>query len=172
MPPANTVEPLVMGKIANRGAAPVNLKGGWIIVPFSRGVLTRRAMVRRAMIRREEERKKYEEGGEEVEVDEEWEWEWEWEWEEEAEAEEEEEEEAEAEEEEEVEVEEEVEEVEEEEEREVEEWEWERIEDLQNDVAIICWYAEIVNDATGVGRYCSPRHPTYFEPSPVDFNGI
>jgi len=119
-----------MGKIANRGAAPVNLKGGWIIVPFSRGVLTRQ------VIGREEEEEEREE--------EEYEWEWE--------------------EEEEVEV----------EEEEVEEWEWERIEDLQNDVAIICWYAGIFNDASGVGTQtcCSPRRPTYFEPSPIDFNGI
>jgi len=39
--PANTVESLVMGKITNRGSALVNLKGGWIIVPFSRGVHTK-----------------------------------------------------------------------------------------------------------------------------------
>jgi len=39
--PANTVESLVMGKITNRGSAKVNLKGGWIVVPFSRGVHTK-----------------------------------------------------------------------------------------------------------------------------------
>jgi hypothetical protein len=32
--------PWPTGKITNRGTAAVNLEGGWIIVPFSRGVHT------------------------------------------------------------------------------------------------------------------------------------
>ena len=39
--PYNTVESLVMGKITNRGSRKVNLRGGWIVVPFSRGVHTK-----------------------------------------------------------------------------------------------------------------------------------
>ena len=39
--PYNTVESLVMGKLVNAGATSVNLRGAWLVVPFSRGVHTK-----------------------------------------------------------------------------------------------------------------------------------
>ncbi len=40
--PANTIEALVMGRLAaNVGASRVNLKGSWFVIPFSRGVQTK-----------------------------------------------------------------------------------------------------------------------------------
>lgn len=39
--PFNAVEALVMGKITNTGRKAVNLKGAWVIIPFSRGVHTK-----------------------------------------------------------------------------------------------------------------------------------
>ncbi|GMH38711.1 hypothetical protein BSKO_06595 [Bryopsis sp. KO-2023] len=39
--PFNTIEVVVLGDIKNSGKAPVNLKGGWIVIPFSRGVHTK-----------------------------------------------------------------------------------------------------------------------------------
>lgn len=38
--PYNSIEILVLGNITNNGSTPINLKGGWIIVPFSMGVQT------------------------------------------------------------------------------------------------------------------------------------
>jgi hypothetical protein len=39
--PFNAVEALVMGKLLNNGSAPINLRGAWLVVPFSRGVHTK-----------------------------------------------------------------------------------------------------------------------------------
>jgi mannan endo-1,4-beta-mannosidase len=39
--PFNGVEALVMGKLVNNGSASINLRGTWLIVPFSRGVHTK-----------------------------------------------------------------------------------------------------------------------------------
>ena len=39
--PFNAVEALVMGKLVNNGSTAINLKGAWLIVPFSRGVHTK-----------------------------------------------------------------------------------------------------------------------------------
>ncbi|GMH38575.1 hypothetical protein BSKO_06459 [Bryopsis sp. KO-2023] len=39
--PFNTIEVVILGQIRNAGKKPVNLKGAWIIVPFSRGVHTK-----------------------------------------------------------------------------------------------------------------------------------
>lgn len=38
--PYNSIEVLVLGNLTNRGTKPLNLKGSWIIVPFSMGVHT------------------------------------------------------------------------------------------------------------------------------------
>jgi len=38
--PYNSIEVLVLGNITNTGTKPVNLNGGWIIIPFSMGVQT------------------------------------------------------------------------------------------------------------------------------------
>ena len=38
--PYNTIEVLVLGNVSNTGAQPINLKGSWIIIPFSMGVQT------------------------------------------------------------------------------------------------------------------------------------
>ncbi|KAK9917541.1 hypothetical protein WJX75_005540 [Coccomyxa subellipsoidea] len=38
--PYNSIEILVLGNITNTGSKPVNLKGGWMIIPFSMGVQT------------------------------------------------------------------------------------------------------------------------------------
>ena len=38
--PYNSIEILVLGNITNTGSKPVNLKGGWMIIPFSMGVHT------------------------------------------------------------------------------------------------------------------------------------
>jgi hypothetical protein len=39
--PPNAVEALIMGSLFNTGAARVNLRGSWFIIPFSRGVQTK-----------------------------------------------------------------------------------------------------------------------------------
>ena len=39
--PFNAIEALVMGKLLNNGSVPINLRGAWLIVPFSRGVQTK-----------------------------------------------------------------------------------------------------------------------------------
>ena len=39
--PYNAIEALVMGKLLNNGSVPINLRGAWLIVPFSRGVQTK-----------------------------------------------------------------------------------------------------------------------------------
>ena len=38
--PYNSIEVLVLGNLTNTGTQPLNLKGSWIIVPFSMGVHT------------------------------------------------------------------------------------------------------------------------------------
>ena len=38
--PYNSIEVLVLGNLTNTGTKPLNLKGSWIIVPFSMGVHT------------------------------------------------------------------------------------------------------------------------------------
>ncbi len=38
--PYNSIEVLILGNITNNGTTPINLKGGWIIIPFSMGVQT------------------------------------------------------------------------------------------------------------------------------------
>lgn len=38
--PYNSIEVLILGNITNNGTTPVNLNGGWIIIPFSMGVQT------------------------------------------------------------------------------------------------------------------------------------
>ena len=38
--PYNAIEVLILGNITNKGSTPLNLKGSWIIVPFSMGVQT------------------------------------------------------------------------------------------------------------------------------------
>ena len=38
--PYNSIEVLVLGNLTNTGSKPLNLKGSWIIVPFSMGVHT------------------------------------------------------------------------------------------------------------------------------------
>lgn len=38
--PYNSIEVLILGNITNNGTTPINLNGGWIIIPFSMGVQT------------------------------------------------------------------------------------------------------------------------------------
>ncbi len=38
--PYNSIEALVLGNLTNTGTQPLNLKGSWIIVPYSMGVQT------------------------------------------------------------------------------------------------------------------------------------
>ncbi len=38
--PYNTIEVLILGNVSNTGTQPINLKGSWIIIPFSMGVQT------------------------------------------------------------------------------------------------------------------------------------
>lgn len=38
--PYNSIEVLILGNITNNGTTPINLKDGWIVIPFSMGVQT------------------------------------------------------------------------------------------------------------------------------------
>ena len=39
--PFNAIEALIMGKLLNNGSSAINLRGAWLVVPFSRGVHTK-----------------------------------------------------------------------------------------------------------------------------------